>query len=199
MSPEMPFQRPRLLAAIALLFAAGLVSVLYVKHASAVHALGSPPPDLARLIVQPNPLAAPAVGFSQAGGKRDALASFQGHFVLLNLWATWCGPCVGELPQLAKLSSAFPGLTVVAVNVGRDNAAETAAFLKSHGAAKLAVYVDSDSALLRAFETSGLPLSVLLDPKGREIARAVGPCEWGTAASVAYLRALTAAAPRASS
>jgi hypothetical protein len=104
---------------------------------------------------------------------------------------------VVELPQLAKLSSALPGVTVVAVNVGRDNAAGTAAFLKSHGAAKLAVYVDSDSAMLRAFEISGLPLTVLLDPKGREIARAVGPCDWGTPAAVAYLRSLTA--PRAPS
>jgi thiol-disulfide isomerase/thioredoxin len=197
MSPEMPFQRPRLLAAIAPLIAAGLASVLYVIPASTVHAAGKPPPDLARLIVQPKPVATPAVGFSEGSGKRDTLASFQGHYVLLNLWATWCGPCVGELPQLAKLASAFPGITVVAVNVGRDNATQTAAFLKSHGAAKLAVYVDSDSAMLRAFEISGLPLSVLLDPKGREIARAVGPCEWGTPASVAYLRALTAS--RASS
>jgi thiol-disulfide isomerase/thioredoxin len=188
----MPFQRPRLPATIALLLAAGIVSVLYVIHPSTVHAMGRPPADLARLIVEPKPLATPTVTFGEEGGRRDTLASFQGRYVLLNLWATWCAPCVGELPQLAKLTSALPGVTVVAVNVGRDNAAATAVFLKSHDAAKLAVYVDSDSAMLRAFGISGLPLSVLLDTKGREIARAVGPCDWGTAASVAYLRALTA-------
>lgn len=188
----MPFQRPRLLTAIARLIAASIVSVLYVIPVSTVHAAGKPPPDLARLILQPKPVAAPAVGFAEGSGKRNTLASFQGHYVLLNLWATWCAPCVGELPQLAKLTSALPGVSVVAVNVGRDNAAATASFLKSHGAAKLAVYVDSDSEMLRAFEISGLPLSVLLDPKGREIARAVGPCEWGTPASVAYLRSLIA-------
>jgi len=195
----MPFQRPRLLAAVALVIAAGVASVLYVIHTSAVHAVGRPPPDLARLIVETKPLSVPFVGFGETSGKRVTLTSFQGRYILLNLWATWCAPCVGELPQLAKLTSALPGVAVVAVNVGRDNAAETAAFLKSHGAAKLAVYVDSDSALLRAFEAAGLPLSVLLDPKGREIARAVGPCEWGTPASVAYLRTLMGAPSQASS
>ena len=199
MGLKMPFLRPRLFAALVLAVAAGAVGVLYVIHTSTVHAAGKPPPDLARLIVQRSPAVAPAVGFTGADGKRATLASFQGRAVVLNLWATWCAPCVRELPQLVQLQSALPGVTVVAVNVGRDNPAETATFLRSHGAGRLSAYVDSDAALIRAFNTEGLPFSVVVDPKGRELARALGPCEWGTPAAIAYIRALTAPPAHASS
>jgi thiol-disulfide isomerase/thioredoxin len=197
MSPKMPFLRPRLLAVFVLLVAAGAIGVLYVIQPGPVHAVLRPPLDLAKLFVQPRPLATPAVAFAESDGKRDTLASFQGHYVLLNLWATWCTPCVRELPQLARLKSALPRLAVVAVNVGRNDVAQTAAFLKSHAADGLSVYVDSDAALIRAFDAQGLPFSVLVDPKGREIARAIGPCEWGTQTAVTYLRTLTA--PRSAS
>jgi len=199
MGLKMPFHRPGLFAALALVVAAGAASVLYVIHASSVHAEDKPPPDLARLILQPRPTAAPVAGFTGADGKRATLASFQGRTVILNLWATWCAPCVRELPQLVQLKAALPGVAVVAVNVGRDNTAETAAFLKSHGAGGLATYVDSDAALIRAFNTEGLPFSVVVDAKGYEIARAIGPCEWGTPAAIAYLRTLTAPTAHASS
>ena len=60
-------------------------------------------------------------GFSSmpAGGKH-CIGDFKGHYVLLNLWATWCAPCVSELPALAKLQAAVPGLKVLAVDVGHD-------------------------------------------------------------------------------
>ena len=199
MGLKMPFLRPRILAAVALVFAAGVVGVLYVIHASSVHALGKPPADLARLVVSHEPAKVPTVAFSDADGKHDTLASFHGHYVLLNLWATWCAPCVKELPQLTKLKSAYPELDVVAVNVGRDNAVQTATFLQSHDAGNLTVFVDSDSALIRAFSADGLPVTVLVDPDGREIARAVGPFDWGTPAAVAYLRELISAGSRAAS
>jgi thiol-disulfide isomerase/thioredoxin len=199
MGLKMPFLRPRIFAALALAVAAGAAGVLYVIHASAVHASDKPPPDLARLVLQHSPITAPAVGFDGADGKRASLASFQGRTVILNLWATWCAPCVRELPQLVRLQSALPAVSVVAVNVGRDNPAQTAAFLKSHGAGGLAPYVDSNAALIRAFNTEGLPFSVIVDPNGHELARAVGPCEWGTPAAIDYLRMFTAAKARPSS
>jgi len=192
----MPFLRPRTLIALALLISAVAGSVLYVIRTRPVHVAAVPPPAIARLEWATTPRPVPAVGFAAADGKRSTLASFAPHYVLLNLWATWCAPCVRELPQLSALQSALPGLKVVPVNVGRDNAAQTAAFLKAHGAAKLAVYVDTDAALIRAFDASGLPVSVLVDPKGREIARALGPCDWAAPAAIGYFRRLMAPAAR---
>lgn len=142
------------------------------------------------------PHTVPDVTFSNAAGEHHDLSSYKGRYVLLNLWATWCAPCVKELPALAKLQGAVPlgKLTVLTVNVGQGSAADTAAFMKAHSASALPVNLDSDSAFIRAFGAFGLPLSVLIDPQGREVARAVGPADWDAGESIAYFKALAHAA-----
>ena len=115
---------------------------------------------------------------------------YRGRVVLLNLWASWCAPCVRELPALASLQKALPDarFAVVAVDVGRDTRGEAGAFLASHGASVLGANVDSDTSMLRAFGAYGLPVSILIDDKGREIARALGPADWSAPNSVRYLK-----------
>ena len=88
------------------------------------------------------------------------------------------------------MKAQLPQIDVLAVNVGRATVAETAAFLKEHSAGSLGVHVDANAALIEALAAQGLPLTVLIDPNGREIARALGPCSWGTPAAVTYLRKL---------
>ncbi len=174
--------------------AVALLAVLYGMTTLTVHAALKPPDSLARLVPAAKPQAVPLVAFNGIDGRSHSLAEFKGHYVLLNLWATWCAPCVKELPALAELQAALPhhGLSVVAVDVARGSPADAAAFLKGHGAARLAVYVDSNLALMRAFGAFGLPLSVLIDDKGREIARSVGPADWTAPDSIRYFEALTA-------
>ncbi len=82
-------------------------------------------------------------------------------------------------------------MRVIAVDVGRGSAAEAHAFLAAHGAGGLATYVDSDIALVRTLGAYGLPLSIVIDPKGREIARAVGAADWSAPDSMRYFRRLT--------
>ncbi|HXL98783.1 MAG TPA: TlpA disulfide reductase family protein [Rhizomicrobium sp.] len=183
----MPRQRLAIIAGVVAAFA--VAAVLYVIHVGAVHAK---PPALAALVDNPNPQAMPEVAFADGVGGHQTLAAFKGRYVLLNLWATWCAPCVKELPALARLHAAVPGLSVVTVNAGRGSAGSTAAFLKAHGAGTLPVYLDSNAALTRAFGAIGLPLSVLIDPQGREIAQATGPADWDDASAIAYFKALTA-------
>lgn len=166
--------------------------VLYVILSGPVHAVPSPPAALARLKPGIEAKSVPAVAFADGAGKRHMLSEFKGRYVLLNLWAAWCAPCVRELPALAALQAAVPKdrLVVVAVNVGRSGAAETADFLAAHGAVRLGVYLDSNIALMRAFRAYGLPLSVLIDPQGREVARAAGPASWDAPEALSYFRAL---------
>ena len=102
----------------------------------------------------------------------------KGHYVLLNMWATWCVPCVAELPALAKLKAAVPGLTVLAVNMDRGQV-DAAGFLKSHNAAALGSLRDTDITLMRSFGAFGLPTTVLIDPKGNVVGRAEGPASLG--------------------
>jgi thiol-disulfide isomerase/thioredoxin len=121
------------------------------------------------------------------------LSEFRGRTVLLNLWAPWCAPCVRELPALAKLSRSIPPskLVVIAVDVGRGGRDDARTFLAEHGASALVVYVDSDIALVRAFGAYGLPLSVVIDAQGREIARSIGPGEWDAPDAIAYMKRLS--------
>jgi thiol-disulfide isomerase/thioredoxin len=178
-----------LAAAILVLVGGGF---LYVMETRTVHA--TEPASLAALAFDKQPVAMPEVAFADAAGARHTLAAFKGRYVLLNLWATWCAPCVKELPALQRLQAALPTakLTVITVNVGRGNASDTEAFLKAHDAGALPVYMDTNIALIRAFGAAGLPLSVLIDSQGREVARASGPADWDNADAIAYFKALTA-------
>jgi thiol-disulfide isomerase/thioredoxin len=151
----------------------------------------APASSLAKLKGEAAPKPVPPVSFADEKGDAHDLTAFKGRHVLLNLWATWCAPCVRELPALSHLQAAVDTrkLVVVPVNVGRDKATATAAFLKQHKA-ELPVYIDTKSAFLHAFGATGLPLTVLIDPKGREIARASGAVRWDTPDSIAYFRSL---------
>jgi thiol-disulfide isomerase/thioredoxin len=172
-------------AAVALL----LLAVLYWMTAVTVH---ERPASLVLLKPTSPARPAPTVVFTGAGGKLHNLQEFKGKVVLLNLWAPWCGPCVKELPALAALQKSLPPgrFAVVPVDVGREGQSEAQAFLAGHGAGTLTTYVDANAALLRAFGGYGLPMSVLIDREGNEIARAEGAPNWSAPESVAYLRQL---------
>jgi len=148
------------------------------------------PDSLAKLKSEPAK-SVPAVTFVDASGATHSLTEFRGHYVLLNLWATWCAPCVRELPSLSRLQAAagIKAVEIIPVNVGRGTSPETAAFLKSNKA-NLPVYLDTRSAFLHAFGAFGLPLTVLIDPQSREIARASGAVAWDAKDSISYFKAL---------
>jgi len=181
-------------AAAAVLGGAAIVFVLYGITPKPVHA--GPPAALQPFALDNAPAAVPQVAFSDAGGTRRPLAAFKGRYVLLNLWATWCGPCVKELPALARLKSAVPpgGIAVVAVDVGRGTPAEARSFLDAHSAKALDAYIDTNIALIRAFGAYGLPLTILIDPEGREIGRAVGPAAWDAPEAIDWFKTLTGGA-----
>jgi thiol-disulfide isomerase/thioredoxin len=179
-------KRPSVLAALAVI-AVAVAAVLYVNGGHANH----PPEVLSALQPVKQPEMAPAVAFTDVNGKPQTLSAFRGHYVLLNMWATWCGPCVKELPALAKLQMEVPnGFTVVPVNVGRATAAETKSFLAAHQAGTLPTYTDHNLAVMRGFHVYGLPVSLLIDPKGRVVARADGPAPWDNPQAVDYFKAL---------
>jgi thiol-disulfide isomerase/thioredoxin len=170
--------------------AALALGVLYGKGLLSVHQGFQPPASLAVLQLEKAPKPAPDVHFTDAVGARQALDAFRGRYVLLNMWATWCGPCVNELPSLARLARFAPGLKVLAVDMDHEKV-DAAAFLRNHGAGALPVYVDSDRMLLRSFVVPGLPTTILIGPDGKVIARAEGPADWGSQEAIAYFKRIT--------
>jgi thiol-disulfide isomerase/thioredoxin len=136
------------------------------------------------------PVPASQTGFTDAGGREITLAAFEGKVVLLNFWATWCAPCVREMPTLDRLQDKLgpQGLAVVAVSQDRGGLAVVAPFVKQLGLRHLEIYLDPRGALSREFGLGGLPTTLLIDAEGRLVGGLEGPAEWDSEEALALIR-----------
>jgi thiol-disulfide isomerase/thioredoxin len=125
----------------------------------------------------------PDLLFQDAQGKQRSLSQWRGQVVLLNLWATWCGPCRSEMPSLATLQRRFGSndFEVVAVSVDKGGAKVAAPFLQDTKASELRLYVDPTGKSIEMLTALGLPATVLIDREGKEIGRLLGPADWTSA------------------
>jgi thiol-disulfide isomerase/thioredoxin len=134
---------------------------------------------------------APAAEFSTPDGKPISLAKFRGVPVLVNLWATWCAPCVKELPTLDKLAASHRvdgALGVVAISQDEGPQASVDAFLKKLAVTDLGAYHDPRSALSAALgPDTVLPTTILYDASGKEVWRYVGDLDWTSAEAAKLL------------
>jgi thiol-disulfide isomerase/thioredoxin len=137
---------------------------------------------MAPLLVRAAPLDLPDINFNDASGATKSLADWRGKVVLLNIWATWCVPCRDEMPALDKLETELGGGTfeVVAVNIDKNGPDKAKAFLQETGATHLALYTDPSGKLFAALKAVGMPTTLIIDRDGKEIARLVGPADWGS-------------------
>jgi thiol-disulfide isomerase/thioredoxin len=123
--------------------------------------------------------AMPAMPFAAPGGAAATLGGFRGHPVLVNLWATWCGPCVKELPTLDALAAREQGkMAVLAISQDMGGDKQVQPFLKAHGIKTLVGYTDAKNALMTAVSAGDLPTTILYDTKGHEVWRASGGMDW---------------------
>jgi thiol-disulfide isomerase/thioredoxin len=138
---------------------------------------------MAKLQVLAEPKAPPPKGFVDAQGKTVHLADFKGEVLVVNLWATWCAPCVKEMPTLAALQKAYEGkpVKVVAISIDSKGEAEKArAFIATH--APLGFYQDSSMEVPFAFAppVQGFPTTILYDKSGMERARLSSEADWSS-------------------
>ena len=124
----------------------------------------------------------PAVELTDPTGASLATADLKGRPALVNLWATWCVPCVAEMPLLDELAGELgEGVRVVTVSQDMNGAEVVAPFFASRKFANLPQWIDSDMRLPPALKAPGLPLTVLYDAEGKEVWRVMGGFDWGTA------------------
>lgn len=118
--------------------------------------------------------------FKDGDGNTIDMSHWKGRVALVNLWATWCGPCRAEMPYLAELQDLYGSdqFEVVALSVDLKGAEASAAFLKEIKADNLALYVDKSSRAMKKLGAYGLPVTILVDRQGGEIGRLIGPAEW---------------------
>lgn len=139
--------------------------------------------------------ASPAATFTDAAGKPAQISDFKGKPVLVNLWASWCAPCVKELPTLDQLARSGR-IQVLAVSQDSGPHASVVAFLRAHQISTLEPYQDEKMALSGALgPDTVLPTSILIDARGREVWRYVGDLDW-TSAEASKLLAEGGVQPR---
>ncbi len=153
-------------------------------------------PMAAFLVKADRPLV-PDLAFKDSLGTEVKLSKWQGRVVLLNLWATWCAPCRKEMPTLNDVQKQLGSkdFEVVALSVDRKGIEASSAFLKDTGAVYLGLYVDDTTKSLDDLQALGLPVTLLIDRKGREIGRLLGPAEWNSAEAITLINAAIAETP----
>ncbi len=163
--------------AVAALVAAGVT--YYVTRGPTVHGPSLEGP-MAAFDLFETPRPAPEITFSDAAGNSLSLGDFAGQVVLVNFWATWCAPCVREMPSLDRLQAALGGddFKVVTLSLDRGGADQVEPFFDQHGIEHLDAYFDPMGAAPRAFEAMGLPTTVLVDGEGRWVGSLAGDTEW---------------------
>ncbi len=181
-------------AAIALgVFGAAIVIMwgAYARFGGEAAADGQPPRKgaMKEFALQAKPEPVPALKFLDREQKERTLAEFQGKVVLLNLWATWCEPCIREMPSLERLQAALAGrdFTVLALSQDRGGLPLVEKFYQQHGL-KLDMFVDKTTTAARSLKARGLPTTFLIDAEGREIGRFEGAADWDAPEAVALLR-----------
>jgi thiol-disulfide isomerase/thioredoxin len=141
------------------------------------------------------------VTFENGQGKPMTLADFKGKVVLLNIWATWCPPCVREMPTLDKLQKLLGGknFAVVPLSVDKGGIFTVKSFYDDNFIGHLPIYVDPTTHALDTLNILGTPTTILIDKQGKEIARTMGPEDWDQPAVIAQIkRYMAAPAPKPS-
>jgi thiol-disulfide isomerase/thioredoxin len=149
--------------------------------------------DVAELLLPVNPPRPPPDGmFVDAGGAEHTLASFLGHGMVINFWATWCQPCIAEMPSLAALSRALAphDIAVLPLSSDRGGAKAVTAWFGEHNVTGLPILLDPHGALTSAWGGQGIPTTHIVARDGKERARLEGAGDWSSDATIALIRRL---------
>ncbi|MEP2783393.1 MAG: TlpA disulfide reductase family protein [Pseudoruegeria sp.] len=131
--------------------------------------------------------------FTDEDGNKFTFADYQGKVLLVNFWATWCAPCRHEMPSLDQLQAELGGDTfeVVPIATGRNPQPALKKFFAEAEIKHLPILLDPKQTLARDMAVLGLPITLIVDTEGREIARLRGDAEWNSESAIAILKALS--------
>jgi len=149
--------------------------------------------DMKKLIFHSEAKPVSGQSYLREDGSDGRLADYEGKYVLLNFWAIWCAPCRKEMPMLSELQAEMGGddFEVVTLASGpRNPPAGITRFFEKIEVSNLPLHRDPEGRLPREMAVFGLPVTVLLDPEGKEIARLQGEADWSSDTAKAVLRTL---------
>lgn len=148
--------------------------------------------DMKKLILHDAPKTRDMAEFMTFEGEPLKMSDFQGKWLVVNFWATWCAPCRKEMPMLSELQTELGGDTfeVLTIATSRNPPPAMKAFFDDIGVTNLPLHRDPKSTLARGLGVLGLPATLIIDPDGNEVGRMTGDADWSSDSAKAVLRAL---------
>lgn len=124
-------------------------------------------------------------------GEMIRLADQKGKVVFLNIWATWCPPCVQEMPSMEKLYQQLKGedFEILAVSIDKKGTEAVLPFMKKHNLSFTAL-IDSKESMKYKYQTTGVPETFIIDKNGIIVEKVIGPIDWATPDAIGFLRNL---------
>jgi peroxiredoxin len=158
----------------------GFIVMLQFKD-SPFDPIGDPLPGLS--------LPAPNFTLPNLDGNNVSLTDYRGKVVLLNIWATWCAPCVAEMPSMQKLYQELKdeGFLILAVSLDESGVEAVKPFVKMHKL-DFPVLLDTKGEIKSLYQITGIPESFVIDKSGTIVERIVGPRDWATSGAIRYFR-----------
>ncbi|AEI95071.1 TlpA family protein disulfide reductase [Roseobacter litoralis] len=176
----------------------GAITVGTAAHADLAAAAQMREGDMKKLVFHATPQDTSNAEFFLADDAgTTTLENYRGKYVLLNFWATWCAPCRVEMPHLSELQTEFGGddFEVLTIATGRNSPTGIKKFFEEIGIDNLPRHQDPKQALASQMAIFGLPITVLIDPEGKEVARLRGDADWASDNAKAIIETILARAP----
>lgn len=184
-----------LLLGVLLMIVSGVTTVILVSYFSTeqtltINSSESVPSTSLNFPIHEGPKTLPALSFVDGNRQKRTLASFKEKLVLLNIWATWCGPCREEMPTLDRLQAQLgsKAFEVVALSIDNADITRIENFYKELNLDSLAAYVDPTGSAMTILNVNGIPATLLISPQGEESGRMLGPAEWDAPEIVETIR-----------
>jgi len=181
---------------MAVLRKAGVIALVMVVLWSGAALAHGPRYHKVRLVRFPRPPPAPEFQLPDDKGGVVALKDFRGQFLLLNFWATWCPPCVREMPSMERLSKIMGdrSFTVLGISLDKEGPKKVLPFIKRLGVT-FPIAFDTSAKVSGLYGARDLPSTFLIDPQGRVVAAAKGARDWAADDMVAYLKEVISSKP----
>ena len=137
-------------------------------------------PDIKNIVIHKIPKTYDNVIFLDKNDQKININEYTGNLLILNFWATWCGPCKKEMPSLDKLqvNLELDKIKIFAINIGKENLDKANKFFLDLNIKNIKLYFDPPTTLAKTFSLRGVPTSILINKEGQEFARVMGSIDF---------------------
>ena len=165
-----------------------IIIFIYLISSSSSYAIQQP--NLKNLVIHKDPIKLEKINFKNINNEIINLSDFKNSLIIINFWATWCAPCIEEMPSLNKLQSNtdFKSLEIIPINIGRDSVEKSSDFYKKLKINNLELYFDESVELANKFLLRGLPTTIFVNKNGEEFARIIGYVDFDNKKIIEWLK-----------